>query len=126
DVALLSRHFEDCFFTFAGVTHEQAGLRRQLDEAHWAAGFKPRETPGLHNDLVDPAEMMSRGFHLWQQTRWPGRAGRARYAHTLFDLYVIRRLALLSMRLWDAGSASADDRLSQIRSVLDELSKSTP
>ena len=62
DGPLLSRHFEDCFFTLSGVTHDQSRLRRQLDEAHWASGFKPRESPGLHNDLVDPAEMMKRGF----------------------------------------------------------------
>src|SRR6476660_9001770 len=98
DGPLLSRHFEDCFFTITGVTGEQSHLKGQLEEAHWASGFRPRKSPGLHNDLVDPAEMMVRCFHLWQQTRWPGHSGRVRYAHTLFNLYVIRRLALLSMR----------------------------
>jgi hypothetical protein len=53
-------------------------------------GFKPRGMPGLHNDLVDPGQMMVRGFHLWRQTRWPGRNARLRYAHTLFDLYLLR------------------------------------
>ena len=56
---------------------DQSRLRGQLEEAHWASGFRPREIPGLHNDLVDPAEMMVRAFHLWRQTRWPGRNGRA-------------------------------------------------
>ena len=97
-----------------------------MEEAHWASGFRPREIPGLHNGLVDPAEMMIRGFHLWRQTRWPGRNGRVRYAHTLFNLYVIRCLALLSMRLWDAGSSSAGDRLSQVQGVLDQLWTITP
>jgi hypothetical protein len=108
-----------------------------LEEAHWASGFRPREIPGLHNGLVDPAEMMIRGFHLWRQTRWPGRNGRIRYAHTLFNLYLIRRLVLLSMRLWDAGSrngvkpfretgSSAGDRLSHVQGVLDQLWKLTP
>ena len=64
---------------------------------------------------------MIRGFHLWRQTRWPGRNGRVRYAHTLFNLYLIRCLELLSMRLWDAGSSSAGDRLSQVQGVLDQL-----
>jgi len=64
-----------------------------------ASGFKPRETPGEHNDLIDAAEMMSRGFHMWQRTRWPGHQGRVRCAHTLFNLYLLRRLMLLSMRL---------------------------
>jgi hypothetical protein len=126
DGSLLSRHFEDCFFTLTGVTHSQSRLRGQLEEAHWASGFRLRELPGLHNGLVDPAEMIIRGFHLWRQTRWPGRNGRVRYALTLFNLYVIRCLELLSMRLWDAGSSSAGDRLSQVQGVLDQLWNSTP
>ena len=65
DGPLLSRHVEDCFFTLTGVTHSQSRLRGQLADAHWASGFKPREIPGLHNGLIDPAEMMIRGFHLW-------------------------------------------------------------
>jgi hypothetical protein len=80
----------------------------------------------MHNDLVDPGEMMVRGFHLWRQTRWPGRNGRDRFAHTLFNLYVIRSLALLSMRLWDAGGDRASDRLSQVQGVLDQLWQSSP
>ena len=126
DGPLLSRHFEDCFFTLTGVTHSQSRLRGQLEEAHRASGFRPKELPGLHNGLVDPAEMMVRGFHLWRQTRWPGRNGRVRYAHTLFNLYVIRLLELLSMRLWDSGSSNAGDRLSQIQGVLDRLWALTP
>jgi hypothetical protein len=126
DAPLLSRLFEDCFFTLAGVTRDQSGLKRQLDEAHWANGFKPREAPGVHNDLVDPAQMMSRAFRLWQQTRWPGREGRVRYAHTLFNLYLLRRLMLLCMRLWDDGSAGAGERLSQVQGVLDEVWRTTP
>jgi hypothetical protein len=124
DTPVLARHFEECFFALAGVTRERSGLRRQLDEAHWASGFKPRQTPGQHNDLIDPAEMMSRAFLMWQRTRWPGRQGRLTYAHTLFSVYVLRRLVLLSMRLWDAGSPS--ERLAQVQAVLDELWRTTP
>jgi hypothetical protein len=120
---LLARLFEDCFFTLAGVTRSQSRLRGQLEEAHRASGFIPREIPGLHNGLVDPAEMMIRGFHLWEQTRWPGRNGRVRYAHTLFNVYVIRYLELLSMRLWDGESSEAGDRLAQVQGVLDGLWK---
>jgi hypothetical protein len=137
DGSLLSRHVEDCFFTLTGVTHDQLRLRGQLEEAHWASGFRPRELPGLRNGLIDPAEMMVRAFYVWRQTRWPGRNGRVRYAHTLFNVYVIRCLELLSLRLWDAprlaplargdaGSSSAGDRLSQVQSVLDQLWKNTP
>jgi hypothetical protein len=126
DALLLSRQFEDCFFTLTAITQSQSRLRGQLEEAHWASGFRPREMPGMQNDLVHPAEMMIRGFHLWQQTRWPGRNGRVRYAHTLFNLYAIRCLALLTMRLWDAGSNTPGDRLSQVQGVLDQLWRTTP
>lgn len=126
DRSRLSRPFEDCFFTLPGVTQRQSRLRSQLDEAHWASGFKPRELPGLYNGLIDPVEMMTRAFHLWEQTRWPGRNGRVHYAHTLFNLYIIRCLELLSMRLWDTGSSSAGDRLSHIQGVLDQLWAITP
>ena len=126
DAALLSRHLDDCFFTLAGSSSDQASLRRQLSEAHWASGFKPRHTPGQPNDLVDPAELMTRAFHLWQRTRWPGQDGRTRYAHTVFNLYLLRRLMLLAMRIWDDERSSAGERLAQIQVVLDESWRTTP
>ena len=119
DGALLARHFEDCFFT--GVTESQWRLRGELEAAHWASGFRPREIAGLHNGPADPAELMMRAFYMWQQTRWPGRAGRVRYAHTLFNLYAVRCLELLTMRVWDEGSDSAADRLTAVQGVLDHL-----
>ena len=63
---------------------------------------------------------MMRAFYVWRQTRWPGRNGRVRFAHTLFNLYVIRCLELLSMRVWDAGASGASERLAQVQDVLDE------
>jgi len=135
DHSLLSRHFEDCFFTRAAVTdgqkRVQTHLRGQLEEAHWAGGFRPRPVQGLHNDLIHPAEMMIRGFYCWQQTRWPGRNGRVHYAHTLFNLYVLRCLQFLSMRIWDedpSGSAQkkAGGRLAEIQGLIDDLWRSSP
>ena len=135
DQSLLSRHFEDCFSECTPVTgsqtHIRAELRGQLEEAHWAAGFRPRQVHGLSNDLIHPAEMMIRAFYCWQQTRWPGRNGRMHFAHTLFNLYVLRWLQFLSMRLWDEGQGSfaqdkAGGRLAEIQGVLDELWRSSP
>ena len=131
DHSLLSRHFEDCFFARTAATASQKSLRGQLEEAHWAAGFRPRQVQGLYNDLIHPAEMMIRGFYCWQQTRWPGRNGRMHYAHTLFNLYVLRCLQFLSVRIWDEGPSSfaqekAGRRLAETQGVLDELWKSSP
>jgi hypothetical protein len=126
DVRLLDREIEDCFFTLPGIAHEHSALRRRLEAAHWASGFKPRVTPGEHNDLIDPAEMTSRAFHMWQLTRWPGRQGRVRCAHILFDLYLLRQLMLLAMRLWDGGTQHAGERLKAIQRVLDELNAGAP
>ena len=136
DRSLLSRHFEDCFFARTAVTASQTRiqtrLRGQLEEAYWAQGFRPRQVHHLHNDLIHPAEMMIRGFHCWQQTRWPGRNGRMHYAQMLFNLYVLRCLQLLSLRVFDEGQggdedpSSAGGRLAKIQSVLDELWRSSP
>ncbi len=126
DRSLLSRHLEDCFFARTAVTASQAHLRGQLEEAHWAEGFEPRQVHYLHNDLIDPAEMTIRGIHCWQQTRWPGRSGRIHYAQTLFNLYVIRCLQLLSMRIWDDDPSGAGGLLTEVQGVLDELWRSSP
>jgi hypothetical protein len=136
DQSLLFRHFEDCFFARTKATASQTRLRGQLEEAHWAGGFRPRQVQDLHNDLIHPAEMMIRGFYCWQQTRWPGRSGRIHYAHTLFNLYVLRWLQFLSMRVFDEGPGdegpgdegprSAGGRLAEIQGVLDELWRSSP
>jgi hypothetical protein len=126
DAPLLSRHFEDCWFALTAITPSQSRLRSQLQNVHWASGFRPRAMPGLHNDLVDPGQMMVRGFYLWRQTRWPGRNGRLRYAQTLFSLYVLRSLELLIMRVCDPGPSSVNDRLLQVQDVLEQLWSGAP
>ena len=131
DRTFLSRLFEDCFFARPGVT---ASLNRlpaqrladQLEAAHWASGFRPRPVHHVYNDLIHPAEMMIRAFHCWHQTRWPGANGRTHYAHTLFNLYIIRCLEFLSMRIWDGDPGSAGGRLADIQGILDELWRSSP
>ncbi len=126
DLPLLSRHFEDCFFKHGAVNAGQARLRGQLEEAHWSGGFRPRQVSYLYNDVIHPAEMMIRAFHCWQQTRWPGRNGRLHYAHTLFNLYLLRCLEFLSMRLWDEEPESAGERLKELQGVLEELWRRSP
>ena len=130
DHSLLSSAFEDCFFATTTATVSQKHLREHVEEAHWAEGFRPRQVPDLHNHLIHPAEMMIRAFYCWQQTRWPGRNGRIHYAHTLFNLYVLRYLQFLSMRLWDHGgdanTSDASGRLAEIQSLLDQLWRSSP
>ena len=126
DRALLSRQFEDCFFAAPAVSRDQASLRGQLQQAHWAQGFRPRDMPGIPNEMFDPADMMARAFRLWRHTRWPGRNGRVHHAQTLFNLYIVRCLALLNMRLWDAGPAAATQRLAQNQQLLDALWQTSP
>ena len=124
DGPLLTRHVEDAFFVGATAGHWQ--LKEQLQDAYRAQGFRPRHLPGLYNGLADPAEMMIRGFHLWQHTRWPGRPGRVRYAHTLFNLFILQRLQILSLRIWDDDARGGVERLSQVQSVLDGLWGTSP
>jgi hypothetical protein len=46
------RQFEDCFFTLAAATGDPSRLRGQLEAAHQASGFTPRQVPGLYNDVT--------------------------------------------------------------------------
>ena len=142
DQSLLSRYFEDCFWARTAITPGQTRLggqllRGQLEATHWSAGFKPRQVQDLHNDLIHPAEIMIRAFYCWQQTRWPGRNGRMHFAHTLFNLYILRWLQFLSMRVFDVSPSgdpgpsglaqeTAGGRLAEIQGVLDELWSGSP
>jgi hypothetical protein len=126
DRPLLSRQFEDCFYSLPSLTREQSALRGSLREAHWAEGFRPRDMPGIPNEMFDPADMMGRAFSQWGHTRWPGRSGRVRFAQTLFNLQIVRCIALLDMRLWDQGPEHAAARLAQVQATLDALWSSSP
>jgi hypothetical protein len=117
----LARDFEECFLALPDLGADRASLRGKLEQAHWARGFKPRDMREMPNGLLEPADLMARAFVMWAQTRWPSRTGRVRRAHVLFNLYLIRQLALLAMRTWDAGSGTAAARLSQAQRVLDAV-----
>lgn len=126
DKDLLSQRFEDAFFAPDIVTAEQQALRGELQRAHWARGFRPKQAEGRNNDLPDAGEMMSRAFLYWRQTRWPGNEVRRRYARALFNLYLLRALELLVMRIWDEGPENATPRLAQVQQLLDELWHRSP
>ncbi len=119
DYARLLQQFSACF-----APREHLVLAGRLEQAHWAGGFRPRNSPG--NELVHPVEQMVRAFNLWRLTRWPGTKGRLRFAHTLFNLHMLRNLALLCLRIWDEDAAGAGARLAQLQAVLDALWKVTP
>ena len=113
---LQAHSFEDCFYS-AGASH----LRGQLQAAYWAAGFQPRGVSHLYNDLIDPTEILGRGVHCWRQTWWPGRGGRVHFAQTLFNVYVLRQLQFMSLRIWEEGG-----QIGEVQAVLDELWKGSP
>jgi hypothetical protein len=124
DLALQNRLFKDCFFALPSLSREQALLRDQLEHVHWNSGFTPRANPG--NDLIDPVQLLLRGFHFWRQTHWPGSKGRQHYAHSLFNAFMIRNLTLLCMRVWDASSNDAGEYLARLQNLLDQLWRSSP
>jgi len=125
DRPALSRQFDDCFFGLPGLSRDQQGLRGALQRAHWADGFQPRVMPGIPNEMFDPGDLMARAFTMWRHTRWPGRNGRLRCAQTLFNVFVVRCLALLDMRLCDEGEGAAA-RLRQLQDILSSLWHSSP
>lgn len=122
----ITRRLEDCFFGGPSLSEEQRSLRGQLETAYSAAGLKPREISYLHNDLIHPTEMLLRGVHCWQQTRWPGPTDRLQYATTLFNLYILRNLEFLSLHLWDSDPQRAPARLAEIQDLLNTLWGTSP
>ncbi len=54
DRAALSRAFEDCFFTLPALSREEIRLRGQLQQAHWASGFRPRDMPAYPTRCSTP------------------------------------------------------------------------
>ncbi|MGV3591496.1 MAG: hypothetical protein ACO1PZ_07380 [Gammaproteobacteria bacterium] len=136
DFALLTREFILCF---EAPRAGEVPLRIELERAHWADGFTPRNQPG--NALVDPVEQTLRAIHMWRVTRWPGQNGRMHFAQTLFNLEIVRKLTLLGMRLWDDENGRHDDchrdaddtrdagvpaRLAQMQALLDALWREAP
>jgi hypothetical protein len=124
DPGLQARLFKDCFYTLPGLSREQSVLGEQLEQARCSMGFQPRAQAG--NDIIDPVQMLLRGLHLWRQTRWPGQKGRQRYAHTLFNLQLLRGLTLLTLRLWDDAQQGVAVHLAALQSLLDQLWQGTP
>lgn len=123
DLALQLRLFYACF-PAAGVPAAAATLNTWLEARRADDGLKPRAKPG--NELVDPVQMLLRGFHFWNVTRWPGQKGRVRYAYNLFNLYVLRYVALLTLRLWDEDAEGAGTRLAELQQILDRLWQHSP
>lgn len=125
DRAALSKAVDDAFHA-VDLDAGQLQLRGQLQLAHWDGGFRPHVMQGVHNDLADPGEMMVRAFALWRLGGWPGAEIRLRHAHALFNLYLLRVLELLVMRIWDAGAEGAGSRLAEVQRLLDALWRSSP
>ncbi len=120
-------HFEKllhaCFVQLSGLPAELARLPTQLAASHRAAGFVPVALDRFVSEF-DPLEFVPRAYDYWEHTRWPGRAGRERYAHALYCSYVLRQLVTLSLHIWDDDEAQAGGRLEQIQELLATLTKS--
>src|SRR5262245_24793425 len=116
----LERVFEACFFESAGLPRTFSALKGQLASAHVADGFEPVMLEQRSHQL-DVVELLYRAYNHWDRHRWPGRNGRRAFAETLYSVFVLQQLELLSLRIWDEGNADARDRLREIQSLLDTL-----
>jgi len=120
DEAALARLLDSCFFDRAGVPRSVSQLKGQLAAAHVADGFEPVLLERQRHQF-DPIELVFRAYAHWHHHRWPGRNGRLAFAETVYAVFVLRQLELLSLRIWDEGDADAGERLREIQSVLDRL-----
>jgi hypothetical protein len=114
--------FTACFFNLPGLPRDLSRLKGQLAAAHVADGFEPILLKDRANEL-DPLDLIVRAYQQWEEHRWPGHNGRLTYAHTLYAVFLLRQLEHLSLRIWDEGSARAEDRLHEVQQLLDRLNE---
>jgi hypothetical protein len=114
-----------CFCGATAAPREAAAQLTALDAAHVADGFAPlfRQT---HAHQLDVAAWLAHAYEHWDRTRWPGTAGRVRYAGTLYTAYLLRYLQSLTLRLWDGTPAAAPQRLTAVQRLLDSLNAGAP
>ncbi len=106
--------FSGCFFESPAISPHLSRLKGQLDAAHLADGFEPPRQDGYARGL-DPVELVLRACHYWNSSRWPGRNGRLVFAQSLYAVFVLHQLELLSLRIWDASTALGDRAIGQRR-----------
>ena len=112
--------FGSCFFESPTISQHLSRINGQLDAAHLADGFEPTRLDGYSRGL-DLVELVVRACHHWDSTRWPGTNGRLVYAHSLYAVFMLRRLEHMSLRIWDEGNDKAAERLQHIQRLLDLL-----
>ena len=96
--------FGTCFFESPTISQHLSRMNGQLDAAHLADGFEPSRLDGYSRGL-DLVELVLRACHHWDSTRWPGTNGRLVYAHSLYAVFMLRRLEHMSLRIWDPSTA---------------------
>ncbi|RYG88455.1 hypothetical protein EON77_00595, partial [bacterium] len=126
DAAGVRRSVEDCFYAATGHSFERSRMRGSLEAARADDGLRPRTMAGVHNDLIDPADLIARALHFWRVSRWSGALDRAKFAHTVFNAFLLRQLELASLRLWDGEPARAGERLRDLQPLLDGLWSGSP
>ena len=116
-------HFEQalvsCFYD-SKLPGALAQSKGQLSAAHIRDGFEP-VILGNRSHQLDPVELIVRAYEYWENHRWPGRAGRTAFAHTLYAVFLLRQLELLSLRIWDEGDDRAGIHLHEIQQLLERL-----
>ena len=111
-----------CFFESPAVSTESSRLKGQLAAARVADGFEPVPEDNYSRE-IDPVGLVRYAQHVWDRDRWPGKNGRIGYAQRVYDVFILRQLAHLSLRIWDEGDHMASKRLQDVQRVLDRLNE---
>jgi len=112
-----------CFYGAPGLSRDLAKLKGELAARHIADGFDPVLLDRYTHEL-DPLELIVRAYEYWDRHRWPGSSGRKSYAESVYTVFVLRQLELLTSRIWDDGVERAEEHLSDIQRLLDALNGS--
>ena len=102
------------------LPRELSRLDDQLTAAHVADGFEPIALEGPAHAL-HPLALVARAHRHWERHRWPGRNVRLPFAARVFSALMLRQIEHLTLRIWDHGADSADQRLRELQVLLDRL-----
>src|SRR5262249_14705306 len=89
------KQLDACFFRMTGAPADAARLEGALSTKRVEDGLQPLAGP---NGDCDPLELIARGIVHWDNTRWPGRAGRSTYAQIIYSVFMLQQLEHLWLR----------------------------
>jgi hypothetical protein len=121
--AHLQRQLTATFFDLPGLPPELARLNGELQARRIADGFEPIPVKNISNGVLDPVEFIGRAYDHWEYSGRPGRNIRTTYAHTVYAMFMLKRLEDVSLLMLEQPADQTEDCLRDVQSLLDRMNQ---